>query len=109
LLDESKKVLTLHRSHGLDQKEQQVKSFHNIKPFGHCLVRKGTFITIDEVLSDKDLRLQRQHTPFICEMVFAPLEIKSEALAEVINSRDPYTGSHTMRVRQRRTTPLSPE
>jgi putative nucleotidyltransferase with HDIG domain len=151
LLDESKKVLTLHRSHGLDQKEQQVKSFHNIKPFGHCLVRKGTFITIDEVLSDKDLRLQRQHTPFICEMVFAPLEIKSEAcgllgvssdanefssfdleifcslgaqaaialenanlyqklhdtfihtteaLAEVINSRDPYTGGHTMRVSQ---------
>lgn len=151
LMDETKTILTIHRSRGLCQIEVKKKSFYNIKTFDHCIVRKGTVIRVDEILTYEDLRLQRQQMPFLSDMVFAPLEIKgeacgllgistnthefsiyeleifcslgsqaaiaienanlykklhdtflhtTEALAEVINSRDPYTGGHTRRVGQ---------
>ena len=151
LLDETKTILTLHISKGLDEGELTVKRFHNIRPFDHCIVHKGTVITVDEVLAHGDLQLQRRQMPFLSDMVFAPLEIKgepygllgisgdahkfstveleifcslgsqaaialenahlytklhdaflhtAEALAEAINSRDPYTGGHTRRVGQ---------
>ena len=79
LLDETKTTLTLHRSQGLDQIEVKAKSFHNIKAFDHCIVHKGTVITMNEVLTDDDLQLQRQQMPLLSGMVFASLEIKGEA------------------------------
>lgn len=151
LLDETKTILTLQKSQGLDKKELKVTQFNNIRPFDHCIVHKGTVITMDEVLRPDDLKFQRRQMPFLSDMVFAPLEIKgeaygllgisgdahefsiveleifcslgsqaaialenanlykklhdaflhtAEALAEAINSRDPYTGGHTSRVAQ---------
>ncbi|MCB2181283.1 MAG: HD domain-containing protein [Desulfobulbaceae bacterium] len=151
LLDETKTILTLHRSQGFDQVEMPVKEFHDIRSFDHCIVHKGAVITLNEVLAYDDLRFQRRQMPFLSDMVFAPLEIKgeaygllgisgnthefssveleifcslgsqaaialenatlyeklhdaflhtAEALAEAINSRDPYTGGHTRRVSQ---------
>lgn len=151
LLDETKMILTLEKSQGLDEEELEGTRFYNIRPFDHCIVHKGTILTMDEVLTPQDLQLQRRKMPFLSEMVFAPLEIKgeaygllgisgnvhefpvveleifcslgsqaaialenanlykklheaflhtAEALAEAINSRDPYTGGHTSRVAQ---------
>lgn len=90
LLDETKTTLTPHRSHGLDQAEVeiQVKRFHNLKAFDHCLVHKGTVMTIDDVLTDEDLHLQRQRMPFLSDMVFVPLEIEGEACGLLGISRD---------------------
>lgn len=88
LLDETKTILNLHRSYGLDQIEGQVKSFHNIKNFDHCIVHQPTVITMDDVLTDNDLQLQRQQMPFLSDMVFAPLEIKGEASGLLGISRD---------------------
>ncbi|MGB3225669.1 MAG: GAF domain-containing protein [Desulforhopalus sp.] len=87
-LDETKTILTLQRFHGLDQMELQLKNFHNIKPFGHCIAHKGTVITMDDVLTDDDLQLQCQQMPLLSDMVFAPLEIKGEACGLLGISRD---------------------
>ncbi len=147
LLDETKTTLTLHRSHGFETEvEVQVKRFHNLNAFDHCLGHQGTVITIDDVLTDEDLHLQRQRMPFLSDMVFTPLETEgyacgllgisrdfpefstfeleifcsmgsqaatalenahlytelydaflhtTEALVEIINSRDTYIGGHT--------------
>ena len=79
LLDETKTTLALHRSQGLDQIELQTTIYSNIKAFDHCINHKGTVITMNEVLTENDLQLQRQQMPFLSDMVFAPLEIKGEA------------------------------
>ena len=79
LLDETKTTLALHRSQGLDPIELQATIYSNIKAFDHCINNKGTVITINEVLTENDLQLQRQQMPFLSDMVFAPLEIKGEA------------------------------
>jgi GAF domain-containing protein len=89
LLDETKTTLTLHRSHGFEiEVEVQVKRFHNLKAFDHCLDYKGPVITIDDVLTDEDLHLQRQRMPFLSDMVFVPLEIEGEACGLLGISRD---------------------
>lgn len=88
LLDETKTILNLHRSYGLDQIEGQVKSFHNIKNFDHCNVHQPTVVTIDDVLTDDDLQLQRQQMPFLSYMVFTPLEKKGEAYGLLGISRE---------------------
>lgn len=149
LLDESKTILTIHKSKGFDQMKMSTVRFHNIRPFDHCIVHKGTVITLDEVLAPEDVQIYRQQMPTLFDMFFAPLEIKgeaygllgisgkahefsiveleifcslgsqaaiaienahlynklhdtflhtAEALAEAVNSRDPYTGGHTRRV-----------
>jgi len=151
LLDRTKRVLSLHSAFGFDEEEVQVKHFYNIKPFDHCIVHKGTVITMKEVLPEDDYREFTAKMPFLADMVFAPLEIEGEAygllgvsdkkqkfsevdleifcalgsqaavaidnamlhrrvkdtfhhtaaaLAEAINSRDPYTGGHTKRVEE---------
>ncbi len=79
LLDETQTSLALHRSQGLDQRELQTTIYLNIKAFDHCINHKGTVITMNVILTDSDLQLQRQQMPFLSDMVFAPLEIKGEA------------------------------
>ncbi len=148
-LDRKEKVLNVHRTLGFDEKELWLKKFHNVQPFDHCLVHKGKVITVEEVLPEADYREFLKSMPFLSDMVFAPLEIKgeavgllgvsdhkhgfskigleifcslgsqaavamenanlyrklkeaflqtAEALAEAVNSRDPYTGGHVKRV-----------
>lgn len=149
LLDEHKQSLTIHNSIGFDQKELQLKTFDNIHPFDHCIVHKGSVITLGELITKRDKQLLQRDSPQLLEMLFAPLEVQgetygllgvagssesfsrieleifcsigsqaavamenaglyarlhsaflhtAEALAEAINSRDPYTGGHTKRV-----------
>ena len=148
-LDRGEKVLNIHRTLGFDEKELRLKRFHNIRSFDHCIVHKGTVITMKELLPEKDFQANLKIMPFLADMVFAPLEIKgeavgllgvsdhkrdfskidleifcslgsqaavamenanlyrrlkeaflqtAEALAEAVNSRDPYTGGHVRRV-----------
>jgi putative nucleotidyltransferase with HDIG domain len=150
LLDEEKQSLTIHNALGFEPSELPSTRFENIHPFDHCIVHKGSVITLEEVLSRQDRRLLRSTYPQLLDMLFAPLEIQgeaygllgvagnekkfsrieleifcsigsqaavamenaglyarlhstflhtAEALAEAINSRDPYTGGHTRRVR----------
>ena len=88
LLDETKTILTLHRFHGFETEEDlQVKSFHNLT-LDHCLSHEGPIITIEDVLTDEDLHLQRQRMPFLSEMVFVPLEIEGEACGLLGISRE---------------------
>lgn len=80
LLDGTKTTLTLHRFHGLETEvDLQVKSFHNLKAFDHRRGYEGPTITIEDVLTDEDLHLQRQRMPFLSAMVFVPLGIEDEA------------------------------
>lgn len=150
LLDEEKRSLTIHNAFGFEPSELPPARFEDIHPFDHCIVHKGSVITLEEVLSQQDQRLLQSTCPQLLEMLFAPLEIQgkaygllgvvgseqnfskieleifcsivsqaavamenaglherlhstfvhtAEALAEAINSRDPYTGGHTRRVR----------
>jgi len=149
LLDETKTILSIHKFRGIDQIKVIPVNFHNIKSFDHCIVHKGTVITLDEVLAHDDVQKYQHNMSFLFDMFFAPLEIKdeaygllgisgkahdlstveleifcslasqaaialenahlynklhdtflhtAEALAEAVNSRDPYTGGHTRRV-----------
>ncbi|GAB4336733.1 MAG: HD domain-containing protein [Desulfobulbaceae bacterium] len=151
LLDESKKNLILHRQKGMDGMVEGRTCFQDIRPFDHCIVHKGTVITLAEVLSPEDMERYGERMAFLFDMFFAPLEIRgeaygligisgkphefsvveleifcslgsqaaiamenanlygrlrdtflhtSEALAEAVNSRDPYTGGHTRRVQE---------
>ncbi|MEN8233252.1 MAG: HD domain-containing phosphohydrolase [Thermodesulfobacteriota bacterium] len=151
VLDEKKSTLTINNKLGFINSDLPVKQFHNIQSFDHCIVHKGTVITMDEVLAADQHQSLRQTMPFLFDMLFAPLEIQgepygllgvngephefspaeleifcslgsqaaiamenanlyqklhktflhtAEALAEAINSRDPYTGGHTRRVGQ---------
>ncbi|MFQ5585350.1 MAG: HD domain-containing phosphohydrolase [Thermodesulfobacteriota bacterium] len=151
LLDRTKRILSLHSAFGFGREELPVKNFYNIKSFDHCIVHKGTVITMKEILPEDGYRECTAVMPFLSHMVFAPLEIKGEAygllgvsdrkrkfseieleifcalgsqaavaidnailhrrvkdaflhtaaaLAEAVNSRDPYTGGHTKRVEE---------
>lgn len=151
LLDEQKKSLSIHNSIGFAPGELPLKKLDNIQPFDHCIVHKGSVITLEELITKKDKQLLQRDCPQLLEMLFAPLEIQSEsygllgvvgssvsfsrieleifcsigsqaavamenaglyarlqttflhtaeALAEAINSRDPYTGGHTRRVQK---------
>lgn len=149
ILDEMKTTLTVFKTLGIPDSDLPVEKFYNIRSFDHCIVHKGTVITMDEVVAPEDQQNLRQSMPFLFNMFFAPLEIQgraygllgvngkqrefspveleifcslgsqaavamenanlyqklhltflhtAEALAEAINSRDPYTGGHTRRV-----------
>lgn len=150
LLDDRTKLLSIHNSLGFEPSELPIHQFEDIQPFDHCIVHKGSIITLAEVISQDNLQLLRKACPQLLDMFFAPLEIQgkaygllgilgseknfskidleifcsvgsqaavamenaglyeklhitflhtAEALAEAINSRDPYTGGHTRRVR----------
>lgn len=149
LLGEDKKTLSIHNTFGFEPSELPSGPFENIHSFDHCIVHKGSVITLEEVLSQGDRSLLQSTYPRLLEMFFAPLEIQgeaygllgvagnpknfsaieleifcsigsqaavamenanlyaklhstfvhtAEALAEAVNSRDPYTGGHTRRV-----------
>jgi len=149
LLDKGTSTLAVHDSLGFADGELPVRRFHDNRPFDHCIVHKGTVITLAEVLSPADRQALRETMPSLFEMFFAPHEIQSEAygllgvsgaahefsmieleifcslasqsavamenanlyrrlketflhtaaaLAEAVNSRDPYTGGHVKRV-----------
>lgn len=151
LLDEQNQSLTIHKSFGFEPSDLPSTRFEHIHSFDHCIVHKGSVITLDEVLSDQDRQLLTNSYPKLVKMIFAPLEIQgkaygllgvsrsenlfseaeleifcslgsqaasamenanlykklhttflhtAEALAEAVNSRDPYTGGHTQRVRE---------
>ncbi len=149
LLDREKSILTVHSSLGFEEGELRVKRFHDVESFDHCIVHRGTVITLKEILPEEEYRELTVDMPFLAEIVLAPLEIKgraygllgisggkrkfsqveleilcslasqsavamenanlykrlqdtflhtAEALAEAVNSRDPYTGGHAGRV-----------
>jgi len=149
LLDRHKGALKVYSAYGFEEGELWVKWFRDVRPFDHCIVQKGTVITLEEIVPEDDYKELVYVTPVLADMVFAPLEIKgeaygligvmgdrrsftaveleifcalgsqsavamenanlyrklrnaflhtAEALAEAVNSRDPYTGGHTRRV-----------
>ncbi|MFQ5466291.1 MAG: HD domain-containing phosphohydrolase, partial [Thermodesulfobacteriota bacterium] len=149
LLDRDRNVLSVYGSRGFEAGELPLKHFHDVGSFDHCIVHKGSVITMEELLSADEYRGYAAAMPLLSEMVFAPLEKKgeaygllgvtgrerefteielemfcalgsqaavaienaglyrklkdeflhtAEALAEAVNSRDPYTGGHTRRV-----------
>ena len=149
LLEDGKRTLSIHNALGFDPSELPPRRFENIHSFDHCIVHKGSVISLRDVLADDDLRLVDENYPELLDMFFAPLEIQgraygllgvsgreqsfstieieifcslgsqaavamenaalykklhaafmhtAEALAEAVNSRDPYTGGHTKRV-----------
>jgi len=148
-LEKNENILNIYSSFGFEKGEFWVDKFYNVSSFDHCIVHKGKVITLSEVLPEADYREFLKTMPFLSDMLFAPLEIKgeavgllgvlnhsrefsqmeleifcslgsqvaiamenanlykklkaaflhtSEALAEAINSRDPYTGGHVRRV-----------
>lgn len=150
LLDAGNQSLRIHNSLGFNPDELPAKKFENIGSFDHCIVHKGSVITLAEILGEKDRQMLEREYPQIMNMFFAPLEIQgraygllgvtgrkndftgieleifcslgsqaavamenanlyarlhdaflhtAEALAEAVNSRDPYTGGHIRRVR----------
>jgi len=79
LLDREKKELTVHSSLGFREDELPVRQFRNIRSFDHCIVHKGTVISMDEVLPAEKYQELSALMPGLMEMFFAPLEIKGEA------------------------------
>lgn len=151
LLNRDENILRLYSSRGFAEGEVLPKEIDNVLSFDHCLVHKGTVISLREIVSGEDYYRYIKGSPFLADMVFAPLEIKgeasgllgvvddresfsdieleifcalgsqaavamenaniyrrlkdaflhtAEALAEAVNSRDPYTGGHTKRVKE---------
>jgi len=149
LYDKSKATLVVRSAYGFEEGELWMECLRNVKSFEHCIVQRGTVITLKDLLPRGDYRVLQNTMPFVEEMVFAPLEVKgeaygligvmgvkgaysevdleifcalgsqsavamenanlymkskdtflhtAEALAEAVNSRDPYTGGHVRRV-----------
>ncbi len=78
LLNDKTKSLNIHNALGFEPSELMMHKFENIRPFDHCIVHKGSVITIDEVLSPADTEV-RKICPPLFEMLFAPLEIQGKA------------------------------
>ncbi len=93
LLDRQRGTLQVHDAYGFKEGELQGRSFRRIRSFEHCIVRKGTVITLDEVLSHDDYCEILKDMPFLSDMVFAPLEVRGEAygLIGVIDRRQGFT------------------
>ncbi len=149
VLDRKRKVLRLSGHRGFGPYGPGFRELHVARSFDHCIVQRGTVITLKEILSPGDTERLGQRAPGVLDMIFAPLEVKgeaygllgvsdshkrfspteleifcalgsqaavamenaglykrlkdaflhtSEALAEAVNSRDPYTGGHIRRV-----------
>lgn len=149
LLEDEGQSLAIHNTLGFGPGDLPPGRFDHIASFDHCIVHKGSVITLAEILSDEDRQRLQAGYPHLLGMLFAPLEIQgqahgllgvtgreedfsaieleifcslgsqaavamenanlytrlkntfmhtAEALAEAVNSRDPYTGGHTRRV-----------
>lgn len=79
LLDESKTSLRLHCSMGLGDSQVKFRDLKIAHPFDHCLVHKGTVITLRDILSDVDLNHTHDRMPHLLGMFFAPLEVQGAA------------------------------
>jgi HD-GYP domain-containing protein (c-di-GMP phosphodiesterase class II) len=79
LLDRQKRGLTVHSTYGFEEGELRVKRFRNVEPFDHCIVHKGTVITLKEIVPEDDYSELVYDMPFLADMVFAPLEVRGEA------------------------------
>ncbi|MFW8600395.1 HD domain-containing phosphohydrolase [Desulfobacterota bacterium M19] len=92
LLNDKTKSLNIHNALGFEPYELMVHKFENIQPFDHCIVHKGSVITIDEVLSPADTEV-RKICPQLFEMFFAPLEIRGRAygLLGVMGSKEKFS------------------
>jgi len=149
LYDKSQATLDVQGAYGFEEGELPAESLRNVKSFDRCIVRRGTVITLKELLPRHGYQELRNIMTFADDMVFAPLEVRgesygllgvmggkgafseveleifcalgsqsgmamenanlyrraketflhtAEALAEAVNSRDPYTGGHIRRV-----------
>jgi putative nucleotidyltransferase with HDIG domain len=78
ILDKKKTILTIHSTLGFTDNDLPVRQFNNVQSFDHCIVHKGTVITMDEVVAPEDQQSLRQSMPFLFDMFFAPLEILGE-------------------------------
>lgn len=79
LLDKEKKELTVHNYLGFTKEELPVRNLRNIKPFNHCIVNKGTVISMKEILPKEKYDEFSAQMPVLMKMFFAPLEIRGEA------------------------------
>lgn len=79
ILDKKKTILKIHSTLGFTDNDLPVRQFNNIKSFDHCIVHKGTVITMDELVAPDDQQNLRQLMPFLFDMFFAPLEIQGNA------------------------------
>lgn len=79
LLDKDKDALSIHSSRGFEPSELPQRRFENIRSFDHCIVHKGSVITLEEVLSTEDLLMLEHDWPHLFGMIFSPLEIRGEA------------------------------
>ncbi len=75
----SPRTLTLHQYDGFEPLDFPRKEFHNIASFDHCIVHKGTVISLTEVLSPQDVIFLQKHNSPLLRMFFAPLEIQGAA------------------------------
>lgn len=93
LLDRERRTLTVHSSLGFEEGELGIKLFSNVGSFDHCIVHKGTVITLKEILPE-DYYLELLATTAVLDsMVFAPLEIKGEAygLLGILDSKKSFS------------------
>lgn len=90
LLDKEKSILSVHNHLGFEDDELPVLKFHDIRSFEHCLVHKGTVISMTEVLAGQEQGKIRQAMPFLFDMFFAPLEVKGEVSGLLGVSGEPH-------------------